>query len=43
MNILKKKIIVFIGTSSFKFLDKKKINKLKKKMLKLSLIQKKEN
>ncbi len=41
MNILKKKIIVFIGTSSFKFLDKKKINKLKKKNVEIKLNPKK--
>jgi D-3-phosphoglycerate dehydrogenase len=41
MNILKKKITVFIGTSSFKFLDKKKINKLKKKNIEIKLNPKK--
>lgn len=41
MNILKKKITIFIGTSSFKYLDKKKINKLKKKNIEIKLNPKK--
>ena len=42
MKILKKKKIVFIGTTSFKFLNKKRINKLKQKNIEIKFNPKKK-
>ena len=41
MKVLKKKIAVFIGTSSFKFLDKKKISELRRKNIEIKFNPKK--